>query len=152
MLDVARRERPSLPDLVKNVRRDLHLLLLRPAVLLGHQGTMASEARPIFAQRDRRHLVPDNQCLVVDVHQAIEHLGPVLGNARLEHKVGVSSNDVNRVVLDATKMADQVDDVAPVDDARRQEPLVSKQESASVGETENDLRIRKQPPWHDAPS
>jgi hypothetical protein len=138
VLDVARRERAALSDLVEHERRELHLRSLRLPVLFDHARSVPRERGPILALNDGRHLVPSDVQAPLAVHQPLEHSRPIVGNSRLEDEVGVPADDVDRVELDAAEMAEEIHDpVRPLEAARRKQALVRQQEPARVRRLEH---------------
>ena len=86
---------------------------------------------------DRRLFVPAIHQPPVGVKQLGQQRGRVIGHARLQHQLGVLPHQVDRVVLDAADVADEVKDAGfAASWRRRPEMLMRQQEAPGLGAAE----------------
>ena len=109
MSQVSGTERATFAHRVHNRRGDRHRWVGRFAVLAPRAIAMAGEVRPVISQVDRRLFVPTVHQHSVGVKQLAKQRGRVIGHARLQHQLGVLPHQVDRVVLDASDVADEVE-------------------------------------------
>ncbi len=107
-------------------------------MLLAHQGAVPRERRPRVAQDEGRHLVPADVDLVLGVHEPVEQGGSIPCDARLQNQIWIASDDVDRVVLNAAEMLEQLKDSGfPGKSPRREKPLVRQEKSSCVHRLED---------------